>query len=123
MDLSDLEEIDPQAGSGADTFAIGDLTGTPVQLVDISLAPTPGGPGGDGEADRVAVAGTDRTDRLAVTGSVVVAGTATLTGLAATVNVSHAEGAADTLAIDTRGGDDSVDTTGLAPGSIQLEVD
>ena len=123
MDLSDLEEIDPQAGSGADTFAIGDLTATPVQLVDISLAPTPGGPAGDGAADRVTVAGTEGDDHLAVSGRVVVAGTATLTGLAATVNVSHAEGAADTLAVDTKGGEDTVDTSGLAPGTIQLEVD
>ena len=39
-----------------------------------------------------------------------------LTGLSATVNVSHAEGALDTLAVDTRGGADTVDSAGLAPG-------
>jgi RTX calcium-binding nonapeptide repeat (4 copies) len=122
MDLSDLEEIDTAAGSGADTFAIGDLSRTPVELVDVSLAPTPGGAGGDGESDRVTVAGTDGDDALAVTGKVVVAGTATLTGLATKVNVSHAEGANDTLAIDTGDGNDTVDTSGLAPGTIKLEV-
>ena len=122
MDLSDLEEIDTLAGGGADTFAIGDLSRTPVALVDVSLSPGFGAPGGDGQADRVTVAGTDGDDALAVAGTVVVGGTATLTGLPAKVNVSHAEGANDTLAIDTGEGDDTVDSSGLAPGTIKLEV-
>jgi hypothetical protein len=123
MELSDVEEIDTLAGRGADTFAIGDLTGTPVELVDVSLSPGFGFPGGDGEADRVAVTGTDGDDELAVTGRVVVAGTATLSGLPARVNISHAEGSNDTLAIDTRAGDDTVDTSELPDGTIRLEVD
>ena len=104
------------AGRGADTFAVGDLSRTPVQLVDVSLSPGFGFPAGDGQADRVTVQGTDRADRMTLTGRVVVGGTATLTGLPATVNVSHAEGALDALAIDTRGGDDTLDTLGLRPG-------
>jgi RTX calcium-binding nonapeptide repeat (4 copies) len=122
MDLADLEEIDAVAGGGADAFAIGDLGRTPVELVDVSLANTPIGPGGDGEADRVTVAGTDGDDALALTGRVVVGGTATLTGLAAKVNISHAEGANDTLAIDTGAGDDTLDTSAFAPETIKLEV-
>jgi hypothetical protein len=120
MNLDRIEEIDPVAGGGADTFAIGDLSRTGAALVDISLGS--GGPGGDGVADRVSVQGTDRRDTMTLAGKVVVAGTATLTGLPATVNVSHAEGALDTLAIDTRPGDDTLDTSGLAPGTIGLEV-
>ena len=123
MDLDDLEEIDTLAGGGADTFAVGDLTGTPVDLVDVSLSPGFGAPGGDGQADRVSVTGTDRDDDLTLIGRVVVAGTATLTGLPAKVNVSHAEGALDTLAIDTRAGDDTLDTSAFAPETIKLEVD
>jgi Ca2+-binding RTX toxin-like protein len=123
MDLEDLEEIDTLAGRGADTVAIGDLSRTPVDLVDISLSPGFGAPGGDGEADRVEVTSTDRNDDLTVTGRVVVAGTATLTGLPTRVNVSHAEGTLDKLAINTRAGDDTVDSSGLQPGTIGLEVD
>jgi hypothetical protein len=67
MDAAGVEEVDTLAGGGADTFAVGDMTGTPVQF-------------------------------------------------------SHAEGAADTLAVDTRGGEDAVDSSGLAPGTIGLEV-
>jgi hypothetical protein len=123
MDLDDLEEIDTLAAGGADTFAVADLTGTPIELVDVSLSPGFGSPGGDGQADRVSVEGTDRDDALTLTGSVVVGGTATLTGLPARVNVSHTEEALDTLAIDTRGGDDTLDTSGFDPATIKLEVD
>jgi hypothetical protein len=120
MRLDRVEEIDPFAGGGTDTFTIGDLSRTAAELVDISLGS--GLPGGDGAADRVAVAGTDRRDAMALAGRVVVGGTATLTGLAATVNVSHAEGALDTLAIDTRAGDDTLDTSAFDPATIGLEV-
>jgi hypothetical protein len=119
MDLEDLEEIDPVAGGGPDAVMIDDLSRTPVQLVDVSLGS--GAPGGDGQADRVAVEGTEGDDALVLTGRVVVAGTATLTGLPTKVNVSHAEGAMDTLAIDSRGGADTLDTSAFAPGTIQLE--
>ena len=91
-----------------------------MDLVDVSLAPSFGSPGGDGQADRVQVAGTDRADAITVAGSRT---TARLTGLSATVNISHAEGALDTLAVDTRGGDDTVDSAGLAPGVIELSVE
>jgi hypothetical protein len=119
--LDRIQEIDPVLGGGADTFAVGDLSRTDAALVDISLGS--GGPGGDGEPDRVSVQGTAGRDAMTLTGKVVVAGTATLTGLQATVNISHAEGALDTLAIDTRGGQDTVDTSGLAPGTIGLEIE
>ena len=119
MELDGIEEIDTLALGGADTFTVGDLTGTPVDLVDVSLAPAFGSPGGDGQADRVQVTGTDRADAITVAGS---RGTARLTGLSATVNITHAEVAADTLAVDTRGGQDTVDSAGLAPDTIQLTV-
>jgi hypothetical protein len=120
MRLDQLEEVDAVAGGGEDSFAVGDLSGTPAQLVDISLGS--GAPGGDGAADRVSVTGTDRRDDMTLAGSVVVAGTATLTGLPATINVSHAEGALDTLAISTRGGDDRLDTSAFDPATIGLDV-
>ena len=123
MELENLEELDTLAGRGEDTFAVGDLTGTPVELVDVSLAPGFGSPAGDGLADRVTVTATDGDDHLTLEGRVVVGGTATLTGLPWKVNVSHAEGALDTLAIDTGAGDDTLDTSGFAPETIGLEVD
>jgi hypothetical protein len=121
MDLEDLEEIDTLAAGGTDTVTIDDLSRTPVQLVDVSLANSFSAPPGDGAADRIEVEGTDRADAMTLTGRVVVAGTATLTGLAWTVNASHTEGALDTLAIDTGAGD-TLDTSAFAPETIGLEV-
>jgi hypothetical protein len=106
--LTGIEEIDPVLGSGEDTFAIGDLSRSGVELVDVSLASLPSTPLGDFNADRVTVAGTPRADALELTGKVVTSGTATLTGLPWTVNVSHAEGF-DTLAIAGGGGKDTLD--------------
>ncbi|MBE2320962.1 hypothetical protein DVA67_033705 [Solirubrobacter sp. CPCC 204708] len=121
MALTNLEEVDAVLGGGADTFSVGDLRRTPTQLVDVSLAPLPITAGGDGQPDRVTVDATPDHDALTLTGQIVVAGTATLTGLAHTVNVSHAE-AADTLAIDTLAGQDTVDTSGLQAGTIGVQV-
>jgi Ca2+-binding RTX toxin-like protein len=111
LSLSGIEEIDTVAGGGADTFNVGD---TGAKLVDISLAGLPILPGGDGQADRVTVAG---AGQMKLAGKVVVAGTATLTGLPATVTVSHAE-PRDTLAV--HGG--SVDTSAFDPATIGLEL-
>jgi hypothetical protein len=109
--LAGIEEIDTVAGGGADTFTIGDLRRTGAQLVDISLAGLPITVGGDGAADRVNVAGYGKL-KLAGKGT-----TATLTGLPATVNISHAE-PMDTLAI--AGG--TVDTAAFDPATIGLEL-
>jgi hypothetical protein len=108
LPLAGIEEIDPVLGAGEDTFAIGDLSRTGVQLVDVSLATLPITPLGDFNADRITVAGTAKADALKLTGKVVTSGTATLTGLPWTVNVSHAE-SFDTLAIDGGGGKDTLD--------------
>jgi hypothetical protein len=65
------------------------------------------------------VAGSSGADVLEVAGS---RGTARVTGLSADVNITHAEIAHDVLAIDAGPGD-SVDSSGLAPDTIGLEVD
>ena len=121
MELENLEEVDAVAGGGADTFDVGDLRRTSAQLVDISLAPLPITAGGDGQPDRVTVDATPARDALTLTGKVVVACTATLTGLAHTVNISHAE-PADTLAIDTLAGKDTVDASALQPSTIGVQI-
>ena len=116
IEFERIEEINAVAGGGADTFAVGR---TDVKLVDISLASIPITPLGDGQPDRVSVVGTDKADVMTLVGKGT---TATLTGLPATVNISHAE-STDTLAIDTRGGADTLDTSAFAPGTIGLQVD
>jgi hypothetical protein len=118
--LDDVEEIDPVVFGGADTVAIGDLSGTGVELVDVNLEPALGSPGGDGQPDRVIATGTDGKDAIAVSGG--ANGALSVTGMPARLGITHAE-PADGLAIHTLGGDDTVDSSGLVPGAIALSSD
>jgi hypothetical protein len=116
MDLDEIEVIDAVAGPGADTFRIGDGD---VGELNASLSPG----GGAADADRVEIAGTEGADDVAVTGRKVVFGSVTVTGLPVKLGISFAQAAFDTLAIDTLGGDDRVDTSGLGADVIGLAVD
>jgi Ca2+-binding RTX toxin-like protein len=116
MDLDDIEVVDAVAGSGADTFRVRDSS---VGELNASLAPG----GGAGDPDRIEIEGTEGDDDVTVTGKKVVFGSATVTGLPVKLGISFAQIGIDTLAIDTLGGDDSIDTTGLAPDVITLDTD
>ena len=116
MDLDDVEVIDAVAGAGADTFRIGR---SDVSELNASLAPG----GGAGDPDRVEIEGTEGRDTVTVTGRKVVFGSVTVTGLPVKLGISFAQAAFDTLAIDTLGGDDSVDSSGLEPDVIGLAID
>jgi RTX calcium-binding nonapeptide repeat (4 copies) len=118
--LDDVEEIDPVVFGGADTVSVGDLSATGVDQVNVNLEPALGSPGGDGQPDRVIATGTEGDDAIAVSGG--ANGALSVTGLAAPLGITHAE-PTDGLAIHTLGGNDTVDSSGLAPGSIGLTTD
>ena len=120
MDTDGVETVDFNALGGTDTVTVNDLAGTDVKTVNTDLAATLGGNLGDGQADQVLVNGTDGKDAVAVAGR---SGTAGVTGLAATVNVSNAEPAKDTLALDALAGNDTLDAAQLASDSIVLTLD
>jgi Ca2+-binding RTX toxin-like protein len=120
MDTAGVERVDFNALGGADSVRINNLKGTDVREVNVDLAAALGGATGDGQEDRVTVVGTERKDRIAVSGD---AGAVKVSGLAATVNLLHPEGALDGLEIDTLGGTDSVAFARLAAGAIRLFVD
>ena len=122
VDLRRVEELDVMALGGADVFGVRDLSGTGVDLVDLSLAGNFGAPDGDKTADRIDVDGTDGDDALKLVGKKVFAGTATLTGLPYTVNLTHTE-PIDTLAIHPGAGDDTLDASGLGVDVIGLETE
>src|SRR5262249_28801528 len=69
MDLNGVEQIDFNALGGADNITVSDLTGTGVTQVNLDLAGTPGSGLGDGQADTVAVNGTNGNDAIQVVGS------------------------------------------------------
>ena len=117
MELAGLERISGFAGAGADSVAIGDLSGTPVTGSDWGLGAL------DGAPDRISLDGTEGDDAFVVTGGVQnPAGTSTsgeVRGLPASLLVTAIEHE-DVLAIDGRGGLDTLDDSGLIPGGFEL---
>jgi Ca2+-binding RTX toxin-like protein len=114
MDLAGVEQIDFQALGGADLVDVGDLTGTDLANVQVDLG------GADGAADRIAVAGTDGDDAITVNGD---PNELKVSGLHTGVAILDPEFANDRLDVNTGAGRDSVDSSQLAPGTIQLFVD
>jgi Ca2+-binding RTX toxin-like protein len=119
MDTHGVERVAFNALGGADAVTVGDLTGTDVTNVDLNLAGTLGGTTGDGQTDHVVVDGTNGNDALTVAGG---ANDVTVSGLAATVDLQHAE-PADLLDLETFNGIDTLASSGLAPGTLQLIFD
>jgi Ca2+-binding RTX toxin-like protein len=120
MDTAGVERVDVNAIGGADVVTVNNLIGTGVTDVNVDLAGTLGGSTGDGEADRVIVNATNGVDAINVNGD---AGGVKVTRLTSTVEILHPEAANDRLEINTLDGRDSVDSGGLAAGTIQLFVD
>jgi Ca2+-binding RTX toxin-like protein len=118
MDLNGMEGIDFNALGGADTVTVHDLTGTGVSRVDVNLAATGGG--GDGQADSVVLEGTSGDDVIQASGDSTAA---TVSGLAALVNITGAEAANDKLTIHALAGDDVVDGSALSAGAIRFAAD
>jgi hypothetical protein len=120
MDVNEVENSVFNALGGPDTITVNDLTGTDVTQVDLNLENSLGSGVGDGLADRVIVNGTAGDDSIVVTG---VTGNVNVMGLSPAVAISNPEFANDRLDINTAAGSDTVDSTGLAAGVIQLFVD
>jgi RTX calcium-binding nonapeptide repeat (4 copies) len=119
MDTAGVERVNFNALGGADLVTVNDLSGTDVNNVDLDLAGTLGGATGDGQADRVVINATDGEDAINVSGNT---DGVKVSGLTPTVGILHAE-ANDRLEINTLAGTDTVDSTGLATGTLQLLVD
>ena len=121
MDLDDVEQVDVNALGGADLVTTNDLSGTDLTTVNANLAPSIGGSGADGATDHVVVNGTAGDDAITASGS---NGSATVTGLAATVNIQDAAATApelDLLTINGLDGNDTSDNSGLAADAIGFQ--
>src|SRR5262245_26793539 len=97
MDLNDVERIDFNALGGADLVTVNDLSGTDVVEVNVNLAGTLNGNAGDSAADQVTVNATSGDDVALIVGD---ASCVSVLGLAAQVNLTHTEGALDTLRVN-----------------------
>jgi Ca2+-binding RTX toxin-like protein len=119
MDLDDVEHIDLNALGGADTLTVNDLSGTDLTEVNADLAGSIGGTTGDGAADSVIVNGTAGDDFVSVAGDGSGVG---VEGLAARVNITHAE-QTDALRVNGLAGDDVISADGLAADALTLTED
>jgi predicted lipoprotein with Yx(FWY)xxD motif/Ca2+-binding RTX toxin-like protein len=118
MDTAGVERVDLNALGGPDLVTVNDLSATDVSSVNVDLAASLGGTMGDGQVDQVVVNGTAGDDAIDVSGD---SGEVKVGGLAPTVAIFHHE-ATDHLEINTLAGNDTVNTAGLAAGTIQLVV-
>ena len=96
----DVEKVFFQALGGADSVVVNDLSGTDVVEVETDLATAIGGTAADGQADTVVVQGTNGDDVAIVAGE---SGNASVVGLAAQVDVTHADAASDRLVVNLLG--------------------
>ena len=118
MDLNGIENATIKTLGGADTVTVNSLAGTALKDVNVNLAQFDGN--GDTSADTVVVYATDRAEVILVNGT---QGGATVSGLAANVEVTGGESALDRLVINAQGGDDIVNATGTDGTSVQLTLD
>jgi Ca2+-binding RTX toxin-like protein len=127
MDTAGVEVIVFNALGGADLVTVNNLIGTGIKGVDVDLAGTVGGVAGDGQPDRVVFNTTEDVDAITVNGDAsrvnVFAQAADESLNATPIGILHAEAATDRLEINTLAGRDTVDTSDLAAGAIQLLVD
>ena len=119
MDTNDVEISVFNALGGQDAITVNDLAPTDVKQVILNLAGGLENNASDGVQDHVTVNGTAGNDAIVVTGS---AGNVNVTGLAADVAITLAD-PIDRLDVNTLAGTDTVDTSGLSAGVIQLFVD
>ena len=120
MDTNDVERIDLTTRGSVDNVVVADMAGTDLTDVRTDLAATPGTGAGDGAADSVTVSGSLGNDVSVVAGQGT---TLQAVGLTTTVTVDGAEAALDRLIVAAGDGDDVVDASGIAAGSMLLSLD
>jgi Ca2+-binding RTX toxin-like protein len=118
MDVNSVERIKVAPLDGADNITVNDLTGTGVTQVAIDLAAA-GTTRGDGQSDQVLVNATAGNDIVTIDRS---GGAVTVSGLAETVTIVHAESALDQLTVSVGAGDDLIDASHLLADRIGLAL-
>ena len=114
MDANNLETVRFNALGGVDTINVDDLSATDVTSVRLDLGAALGGTGGDGQADRIAVNGSNGNDHIGVAGD---AAEIRVTGLGATTTLVDHE-ATDLLTVYGQQGNDTIDASTLGAGFI-----
>ena len=120
MDFDGIERVDVNSLGGNDVLTVEDLAATKVRTVNHDEAAALGGTAPDAGTDQTIVNATNANDAITAAGA---AGSAAVTGLAATVNVAHAEATSDSLTLNALGGNDRVDAAALGADAMKLTQD
>jgi Ca2+-binding RTX toxin-like protein len=120
MDFDGIERVDVNSLGGNDVLTVEDLAATKVRTVNHDAAAALGGTAPDSGTDQTIVNATNANDAITAAGA---AGSAAVTGLAATVNVAHAEATSDSLTLKALGGSDRVDAAALGADAMKLTQD
>ncbi len=117
IDMAGVERTEVRALGGADNVVVGDLTGTDLTAVELSLRGPNGG--GDGQIDAVTVNGTQGNDAFGAAGD---AGGLRVFGLHTAVTIFDQDPALDRLTLNGLGGNDALDARSLRADSVQLAL-
>jgi Ca2+-binding RTX toxin-like protein len=120
MNLGGVETVELNALGGADTITVNDTSATDLAVVNVNLNSSAGT--GDGQPDAVLVNGTNQDDTVQILPFAFEARVAVL-GLVPQVNIAGSDGTTDHLTVNTLGGQDTVDSSGLPANLIGLTVD
>ncbi len=119
MDTNELEQVDFNALGGEDIISIQDLSKTDIKQINLNLSAL-GSTAGDGAADKVNLDASRRDDVIDING---VLGDVNVSGLSAEVKITGADLEQDLLTVNGLEGDDDIDATNLAVGSLKLLLD
>jgi hypothetical protein len=118
IDFDGVEAVDLNAFGGADTVTVNDTSATDLAVVNLDLHTSAQS---TGQADAVIINGTDRDDTVRIA-TLFDGTTIAVAGLLPTVNITGAQGTSDHLTVNTLGGNDVVDSSGLPADLIGLTV-
>lgn len=114
LDIAGIEQMNINSGTGGDTIAVSDLTGTEIKTIKIDLG------AGDGAQDIVTLDGSSIADDLAIT----QAGLALdVTGLFARVSIAGSAAASDVLQVRGNGGDDRIKADPGVEAAIGIQLE
>ncbi len=115
MDLGGIEAIDVSSLAGSDTLNVADMTGTALRTITDDEASAVGGVAPATGAHSVIVNGTGGADNVQIAGS---AGSATVSGLTATVGLIHADPTAAALTVNGLAGADTISAAATTSGGV-----
>jgi Ca2+-binding RTX toxin-like protein len=120
INADDVERVDFNPLRGADTVTVNDLAGTDARQVNLGLAGTLRGGGGDGATDNVVVNGRAGADAVNLSGG---GSGFDVGGLTAAVSATQADPSNDRLSVNGLGGADAISAAALASPGVVLTLD